>query len=168
VTLLAVVSAQASGVIQRFQYWGTVNQLEKLILYNGWTNGFFAARGSRGLELADCLETVTSEQAIAMIDKRHKDHPEKWSHPITQQVLEVLTVEGGPCAGKIPCLQIQTKSKYAGAVLRVICCTILAINYFHLRFLRDCGFGVHSQAHAHKNNGWGQVLTGMISCSRLP
>jgi len=37
-----------------------------------------------------------------VIDKRYKDHPEKWSHPITQQLLEALTVKGGPCEGENP------------------------------------------------------------------
>jgi hypothetical protein len=88
--------------VHKFQLWGTMKPLEKLIFYQGWTNGFFAARGQIGLELATCLDKVDSDQAIAMIDKRYKDHPEKWSHPITQQLLEALTVKGGPCEGENP------------------------------------------------------------------
>jgi hypothetical protein len=37
-----------------------------------------------------------------MIDKRFKDHPEKWSNPLTQQFLEALTVPGSACEGKNP------------------------------------------------------------------
>ena len=101
-TLLVSVPVQADHLIQLFRYWGTMKQLDKLNFYIGWTNGFFVARGQRGLELANCLEAVDSEQALAMVDKRYKDHPEKWSNPITQQVLEALTVRGGPCEGKNP------------------------------------------------------------------
>jgi len=102
VTLLACVSVQANHVIHRFQYWGTMNRLDKLNFYVGWTNGFLAVRGQRGLELANCLETLDSKQAVAMIDKRYKDHPERRSHPITLEMLEGLTAEGGPCEGKNP------------------------------------------------------------------
>jgi hypothetical protein len=101
-TLLICSSANAEAVVHKFQLWGTMKPLEKLTFYQGWTNGFFAARGQIGLELATCLDKVDSDQAIAMIDKRYKDHPEKWSHPITQQLLEALTVKGGPCEGENP------------------------------------------------------------------
>jgi hypothetical protein len=50
----------------------------------------------------DCLETLTYDQAIAMIDKRFKDHPEKWSSLITPEILEALTVPGSACEGKNP------------------------------------------------------------------
>ena len=101
-TLLSCVSLHADPVVHKFQLWGTMNPLEKLIFYQGWTNGFLVARGESGVELASCLDEITGEQAIAMIDKRYKDHPERWSHPITQQMLEALTAEGGPCEGKNP------------------------------------------------------------------
>ena len=102
VTLLVCVPLQADHVLQPFRYWATMNKLDKLNFYIGWANGFFVARGQRGLEFANCLEALDSEQALAMIDKRYKDHPEKWSNPITQQILEALTVRGGPCEGKNP------------------------------------------------------------------
>jgi hypothetical protein len=101
-TLLTCVVAHADHVVHTFQLWGTMNPLEKLIFYQGWTNGFFVARGQSGLELANCLEKVNTDQAVAMIDKRYKDHPERWSRPITQQMLRALTAEGGPCEGKNP------------------------------------------------------------------
>jgi len=102
VTLLTVAPLCADPVVHKFQLWGTMNPLEKLIFYQGWTNGFLVARGQSGVELATCLDKITGDQAVAMIDKRYKDHPERWSRPITQQMLEALTAEGGPCEGKNP------------------------------------------------------------------
>lgn len=102
-TLLVCTSVNADPVLHKFELWGTMKSpLEKLIFYQGWTNGFLAARGPRGLELATCLDGLSGEQAVAMIDKRYKNHPEQWSRPIGEQVLQALTVEGGPCEGKNP------------------------------------------------------------------
>jgi hypothetical protein len=101
VTLLACVSLHADPVVHKFQLWGTINPLEKLIFYQGWTNGFLVARGPSGVELATCLDKISGDQAIAMIDKRYKDHPERWSRPITQQMLEALTPRAGLVKGKI-------------------------------------------------------------------
>lgn len=102
--LLACASAQADPLVHKFQLWGAMkNSEEKLIFYQGWTNGFLVARGPSGLELANCLDTNLSvEQAIAMIDKQYKGHPENWSRPITEQILQALTASGGPCEGKNP------------------------------------------------------------------
>lgn len=102
VTLLASVPVQADHLLHPFRYWGTMKELDKLNFYIGWTNGFFVARGQHGLEFANCLEAIDSQQALAMIDKRYKDYPEKWSNPITQQILEALTMKGSPCEGKNP------------------------------------------------------------------
>ena len=102
--LLARGPLHANPVVHKFELWGIVGVTEsdKLNLYLGWTNGFLLARGPRGAELAHCLESMTSEQAIAMIDKRYKDHPELWSKPFGEQILDALTVDGGPCQGKNP------------------------------------------------------------------
>lgn len=100
--LLICTSVNADPVIHKFEFWGKITPLEKLAFYWGWTNGFLPARGPRGLELANCLNEVSPHQAIAMIDKEYKDHPERWANPIGQQVLETLTAEGGPCPGKNP------------------------------------------------------------------
>lgn len=101
--LLLCTFANANSVVHGFRLWGTLDDpVQKLIFYQGWTNGFFAARGRSGVKLADCLEDVSAEQAIAMIDRRYKDHPEKWSRPLTEQMLEALTAAGGPCEGKNP------------------------------------------------------------------
>jgi len=99
--LFCCPAENADSVVHKFQLWGTMKQSEKLIFYQGWTNGFFVERGPRGLELANCLDVLDSEQAIAMIDKQYKEHPENWSRPITEQIIEALT-SAGPCAGKNP------------------------------------------------------------------
>jgi hypothetical protein len=100
VILLVCELLKAIPVIHKFQYWGEVDNIAKVYLYTGWTNGFFYGRGARDLDLGTCLEQLGIEQTMAMIDKRHKDHPEKWSSPLGEQILEALTVEGAPCAGK--------------------------------------------------------------------
>ena len=104
ITCVILVSAplRAERVVHTFALWGQLKEIEKLFFYAGWTNGFFQGRGSRGLELAECLEGITRSQATAMIDKAYKDHPEKWSRPLGEQVIAALTVDGGPCQGKNP------------------------------------------------------------------
>jgi hypothetical protein len=98
--LLACGISKADPIRHKFEMWGKTPKAEKIDLYFGWTNGFFQARGSRGEALATCLEIMTYDQAIAMIDKRYKDHPELWSHPLGDQILAALTVDGAPCQGK--------------------------------------------------------------------
>jgi hypothetical protein len=102
VILLACGLLNAAPSVHKFELWGKGTELEKLNLYLGWTNGFLMAKGARGLELANCLDGMTYEQDISMIDKRYKDHPELWSHPFGEQILEALTMAGGPCEGKNP------------------------------------------------------------------
>lgn len=92
---------QADPAVHKFQYWGTLKPTEKTIFFNGWTNGFLGARPN-GMPFAGCLETMSYDQAVAMIDKYYKDHPEHWSHAIGAAMLEALTIEGGPCEGKNP------------------------------------------------------------------
>ncbi len=101
--LLVCGLSNAGPVVHQFGLWRTAGTgAEKLSLYWGWTNGFLQARGQRTTELVTCLEGMTAEQAIAMVDKYYKDHPEKWSRPFGEQLLEALTVAGGPCEGKNP------------------------------------------------------------------
>jgi hypothetical protein len=50
--------------------------------------------------LRTCLEGIPVDQAVAMIDKYYKDHPEKWSQVLTVEILEAVTISGGPCEGK--------------------------------------------------------------------
>lgn len=102
-TLLVCTSLNAEPVIHKFELWGVAKSpLEKLSMYWGWTNGFLPARGPVAIQLADCLYSLSSDQAVAMIDKQYHDHPETWSRPFTEQVLQALTIKGGPCEGKNP------------------------------------------------------------------
>ena len=86
-------------MFHKFEYWGQISRDERLAFYNGWTNGFLFAQEEKGLPLANCLVKVSYGQALAMVDKYYKDHPEKWSNPISVGVLEALTVKDGPCPG---------------------------------------------------------------------
>jgi hypothetical protein len=98
--LLAVSSLNADPVLHKFQLWGMSTKDQKLSLYWGWTNGFLQGRGAGAVDLANCLETMTTDQAMAMVDKHYKDHPERWSRPLGAEILIAVTVDGGPCAGK--------------------------------------------------------------------
>jgi hypothetical protein len=100
--LLTFGLLHADPVIHKFELWGKSSQLDKMNIYIGWTNGFLAARGPRGMEFAKCLDQMSMEQATAMIDKRYNDHPELWLHPLGEQILDAVTAGGGPCEGKNP------------------------------------------------------------------
>lgn len=96
--LLAGWPLSADPVIHKFKLWGSLNPTNKLFFYMGWTNGAFHA----GKTSQSCLESFDPEQAVAMIDKRYKNFPEKWSSALNGEFLEALTVDGGPCAGIDP------------------------------------------------------------------
>lgn len=101
--LFALQLLDADHVLHKFQVWGAMkSEGEKLAFYYGWTNGFFHARGAHSAVFVDCLEEMTSDQAIAILDKYYTEHPEKWSRPLGEQMLEALTVKGGTCEGKNP------------------------------------------------------------------
>lgn len=105
--LLPCGISEADPVLHKFELWAKGTSLDKLNVYIGFTNGFLAGRGPRGVELLHCLKGMTPDQAIAMIDKRYKDHPELWSHPLGEQILDALIVDGGPCQGKNPLTPAQ-------------------------------------------------------------
>ena len=112
--LLVCGLLNADPIIHRFQLWGEAKMTEshRLTMYLGWVNGFLSSmafraesersdaskgRELRGKELCDCLEAqLTNKQAVAIIDKFYKDHPEKWSAPLGVEILEAL-MENGPC-----------------------------------------------------------------------
>jgi hypothetical protein len=96
-----ITTLMADPVVHTFELWGTAKKGEHVLIYWGWTNGFFQGRPS-GLRLLRCIEGISSEQAVAMIDKRYHDHPEKWAHPLGQEIIEALTEAGGPCEGIDP------------------------------------------------------------------
>ena len=101
--LLIARSVTADPAVHKFELWGSeAAHADKLSLYWGWANGFFDGRGAAGLRLADCLEKISYSQAVAVIDRRYKDHPESWSRPLGEQILRSLTESDGPCPGMNP------------------------------------------------------------------
>jgi hypothetical protein len=101
-TLILLIPAVlgADPVIHKFQLWGGAGPEGKLNLYWGCTNGFLQWRGSGAPELSACLQKMTPDQAMAMVDKYYRDHPERWSQPLGGEILRALTMNGGPCEGK--------------------------------------------------------------------
>jgi hypothetical protein len=82
-----------------------------MAMYVGWTNGYLTGasdnattpeqkRRLRGL--FDCLGQTSYPQAVAVIDKYYKDHPELWKRFLSDMIIDALTVRGGPCEGKAP------------------------------------------------------------------
>jgi len=76
------------------------------IFYQGWIDGFFIAKAP-GLDdkeireranLENCLSTIDIMQAVTIIDKYYRAHPEKWSNPAGLEILQDLT-SSGPCVG---------------------------------------------------------------------
>jgi hypothetical protein len=89
--------------------WGTESATqkstygEKLSMYIGWSNGYFLGHGAQAFPLRSCIEdNIPYDQAIAMIDKYYDDHPEKWSNDLSDEIVQALTVKGGPCGDKAP------------------------------------------------------------------
>jgi hypothetical protein len=98
--VLASGLVNADPVVHKFEIWGRIPQETKGFTYLGWTNGFFLAKDAHAFQFAQCLEGMSPTQAVAMIDKYYKDHPEKWSDIFGTQILQALLVVGGPCEGK--------------------------------------------------------------------
>jgi hypothetical protein len=101
--------ADAAPVVHAFRVWGMKSDTQKLpydekfAMYIGWSNGYFSGRGAQAFPLRSCIEdNLPYSQAIAMIDKYHHDHPEKWSNDLSDEIVQALTVAGGPCSGKAP------------------------------------------------------------------
>lgn len=109
VLLLSTIYADAEPATHAFRVWGMKTSTEKLAydekfgMYIGWSNGYFSGRGAQAFPLRLCVENnIPYRQAIAMIDKYHDDHPEKWSNDFSDEIIHALTVAGGPCASKAP------------------------------------------------------------------
>jgi hypothetical protein len=90
-------------------------------LYQGWRNGFLtgnlggvldeAIEAQLGatpevqtythapFELGKCLDTLSPDQAVAMIDRYYRSHPGSHSAPLSAGLVLALT-EGGACEGK--------------------------------------------------------------------
>ncbi len=90
-----------SPIIEKFDIWGTLTHDQKIIFYSGWANGLFTTTKDSGtLALGSCLkEKLNWELIVAMVDKRHADHREKWQNPMSTEIIETVTAPGSPCAG---------------------------------------------------------------------
>jgi hypothetical protein len=106
VIIILCQSVMAGRIMHDFSLWGIAETTsEKIFLYWGFTNGFFLMRGGTApqerkhfTQLAACLyEKMDYKQAAAMIDKYYRDHPEKWGNDLGEQMVNALTVPGGPC-----------------------------------------------------------------------
>ena len=117
-------AAGADTKVQNFEYWGILDKLGegsdhnpyKLVFVMGFTNGLITGANSKicadataARPLLGCLFvderlhiSLSTDQAIAMIDKYYRDHPERWSISIGDAILEALTVSGSPCARMVP------------------------------------------------------------------
>ncbi len=105
VCLSSFAHEQNEPIIHSFKAWGLLqDSLEKLDMYMGFTNGFFAGpRSPHFIALADCIEQhIPSDQAIAMIDKYYKENPQRWGMPLGQEIVAALIVKDGPCPGIDP------------------------------------------------------------------
>lgn len=92
-------------IFQQFSLWGSSPETDRLYLYAGFTNGYFAAPAKETAKkrLSDCIiKNIPTKQAIAMIDKYYKDNPQRWSTLLAFGILEALTVKDGPCPGLNP------------------------------------------------------------------
>lgn len=94
------VAPLPSPLIQKFDVWGSLAPDSKLAFYSGWANGLFTTtKDPETLALGRCLEKLTFEQILAMVDKRYADHREGFKNPISTEIIEALTVTGSPCEG---------------------------------------------------------------------
>lgn len=109
-TILAMsMFANAAPVpaVHNFLVWGMESDTQKrayddkLAMYIGWSNGYFSGRGAQAFPLRSCIEiNIPYIQAVAMIDKYYDNHPEKWSNDLSDEIVQALTIAGGPCGGK--------------------------------------------------------------------
>jgi hypothetical protein len=110
---LSICSKGGDAGIHFFRLWGKMDEMAKFNFYQGFTNGLgegvkphkmHGGPRTEGHILIDCLlddsSTLTTPQAIAMIDKYYQDHPEKWNLAIGGEIFEALMVKGGPCAAR--------------------------------------------------------------------
>jgi hypothetical protein len=89
-----------SPLIEKFDVWGTLPSDSKLAFYSGWANGLFTTAKDPGtVALGRCLEKLSFQQILTMIDKRYADHREGFKNPISTEIIEAVTVDGSPCEG---------------------------------------------------------------------
>lgn len=104
-----IPSVRDVPTLHRFRLWNTFDSTQKLTFFAGFTNGLVTGAGIKqctdnkqsGQALLECIivnKELSTDQAMAMIDKYYKENPEKWNIPIGDAIVEALTVKGGPCA----------------------------------------------------------------------
>jgi hypothetical protein len=90
--------AFSDPVTHKFEAWGKFSDAERLIFLYGFTNGFVAwGPTDLAAPLGKCMGHMSGPQAVAMIDKYYRDHPERWDVPIAVELVHALAVKGGPC-----------------------------------------------------------------------
>ena len=99
-----------SPLIQKFDLWGNLTPESKLFFYSGWASGLFTTAKDPGtLTLGRCLEKLSLQQILAMIDRRYADHREGFKNPMSTEMIEAVTATGSPCEGiraiKVPTAQ---------------------------------------------------------------
>jgi hypothetical protein len=99
-----------SPLIEKFDIWGPLPPDSKLLFYSGWANGLFTTTKDPGtLTLGRCLEKLSFQQILAMIDKRSAGHRERLHNPISTEIIEAVTATASPCEGstasKVPTVQ---------------------------------------------------------------
>jgi hypothetical protein len=107
-TAAAQGSYNVSPVIEKFDVWGGATPDRKLIFYSGWSNGLFTTtKDPATLALGRCLENLSFEQIVTMVDKRYADHREVIHNPVGTEIIKALTVAEGPCQG----IRVDTETK---------------------------------------------------------
>ena len=89
------------SVMHNFGIWELGDQVVKLYLYVGWTNGYFSEFSEDKNILRKCMnERMHPAIAILMIDKYSREHPEAKGEDFTKHMRLALTAKGGPCEDK--------------------------------------------------------------------
>jgi hypothetical protein len=99
-----------SPLIEPFEIWINLKADSKVLFYSGWANGLFTnAKDPETVALGRCLEKLSFQQILPMIDKRLADHREGLHNPISTELIEAVTATGSPCEGitasKVPSAQ---------------------------------------------------------------
>jgi hypothetical protein len=98
----------SSPLIQKFDLWGNLTPESKLFFYSGWASGLFTTTKDPGtLALGRCLQKLSFQQILAMIDKRYAGEREGFENPISTEMIEAVTVTGSPCEG-VPAIKVPT------------------------------------------------------------
>jgi hypothetical protein len=97
------VAPISSPLIVPFDAWINLGPDSKVLFYSGWANGLFTTtKDPETLALGRCLEKLTFQQIVPMIDKRLADHREGLHNPIGTEIIEAVTATGSPCEGIRP------------------------------------------------------------------